>query len=144
MRRICLLFGVSALLLAGCSSASSVSSSTHSSEPAYGAITAAQESDGYADFGNGVVARWAKDSEKSEAKCPSYASGCFKVAIQTNVTCSSGVYIELQVKTSSGTIIGKANQITPAMRKGDRGVFAIASAEKNGSTAYFADITCMG
>ncbi|WP_336853864.1 hypothetical protein [Sinomonas albida] len=103
-----------------------------------------QKADGYEDMGNGVVVRWAKDSEKSEAKCPSYAEACFKVAVQTNVTCSSGVYIELQVKTSSGTIIGKANEITPAMRKGDRGVFAVVSADKNASRANLADIRCLG
>lgn len=146
MRRIGVLFGISALFLAGCSSASSIEpASERSSEaPAYGALTAAQKADGYHDMGNGVVVRWANESEKSEAKCASYAESCFKLAVQTNVTCSRGVYIELQVKTSSGTIIGKANEITPAMRKGDRGVFAIVTADKGASKASIADINCLG
>lgn len=106
-------------------------------------LTAAQEADGFADVGDGVVVRWANSAEKAESKCASYAESCYFVTIRTNVACSDGIYIELQLKNASGTIIGKANEITPGMRANDKGVFPIATTVK-APKAAMADVHCMG
>jgi hypothetical protein len=106
-------------------------------------LTAAQKSDGFKDAGNGVAVRWANTAEKAESKCPSYGESCYTVAIQTNVACSEGIYIELQLKNASGTVIGKANEITPGMRANDKGVFPIATSVK-APKAAMADVHCMG
>jgi hypothetical protein len=108
-----------------------------------GEITAAQKADGFNDVGDGVVVRWANAAEKAGSKCPSYGESCYTVAVQTNVACSKGIYIELQLKNASGTIIGKANEITPGMRANDKGVFPIATSVK-APKASMADVHCMG
>lgn len=106
-------------------------------------LTPAQEADGFAYVGDGVVVRWANAAEKTESKCASYAESCYYVTIRTNVACSDGIYIELQLKNSSGTVIGKANEITPGMRANDKGVFPIATTVK-APKAAMADVHCMG
>lgn len=106
-------------------------------------LTAAQEADGFAYVGDGVAVRWANAAEKAESKCPSYAESCYYATIRTNVACSDGIYIELKLKNSSGTVIGKANEITPGMRANDKGVFPIATTVK-APKAAMADVRCMG
>ncbi|MGN7251443.1 MULTISPECIES: hypothetical protein [unclassified Arthrobacter] len=106
-------------------------------------LTPDQKADGFVYVGDGVAVRWAKASEKSGTTCPSYAESCYKVAIQTNLACVSGIYIELQLKNDAGTIIGKANEITPGMRADDKGVFAVSTAIE-APQASMADVHCMG
>lgn len=104
--------------------------------------TAAQKAEGFRHAGNGVLIRWATETEKKSARsnCVSGLS-CFMVTVEMNGSCPGGIYIELKLKDSSGNIVGRANEITPAMREGDRGVFAITGATK-APKAAFGEVTC--
>lgn len=65
------------------------------------------------------------------------------MAVQTNLSCTGGVYIELALLDSSESIIGKANEITPAMYPGDKGVFPISTVI-DAPKAKFAKVECLG
>ena len=92
---------------------------------------ASQKAEGFNHAGNGVLFRWATDTEKKTAKknCITGLS-CFMATIEMNADCPDGIYIELKLKDGNGTVVGMANEKTPAMYKGDRGVFAITGAVK--------------
>lgn len=105
-------------------------------------LTDAQVADGYNDAGDGIGVRWATETEKSSKPCPSYATSCFIIAVVSNSSCSNGIYIELALKDAAGTIVGMANEITPAMGGGDKGLFAV-TAGTPAERASLAKITCM-
>jgi hypothetical protein len=149
IRCAALVLGVSMLALSGCAAETAADKAKASQQVdtamegmGYG-LTPTQKADGFEYVGDGVAVRWANASEKTGTKCPSYAESCYKVAIQTNIACSSGIYIELQLKNAAGTIIGKANEITPGMRANDKGVFAVATSME-APKASMADVHCMG
>ncbi|MEV7132143.1 hypothetical protein AB0N24_04560 [Arthrobacter sp. NPDC093128] len=148
--RSALLVVLCAALLSGCTSASQTSNvastsgapdSTDAPEP--GGITASQKADKFVYFGEGVVARWTTPAEEASSECASYAASCYSVAVQTNLSCPGGVYIELALLNSTESIIGKANEITPAMYPEDKGVFPISTATK-APKAKFAKVECLG
>ncbi|MGP9504249.1 hypothetical protein ACT3TS_18815 [Specibacter sp. AOP5-B1-6] len=103
---------------------------------------AKQNAEGFEHAGNGVLVRWATQTEERTAKS-NCISGlpCFAVVLEMNDDCPVGIYIELKLRDNNGTIVGLANEETPAMRQGDKGVFAITGATK-ASKASFGEITC--
>ncbi|MBP2269226.1 hypothetical protein J3A64_004766 [Pseudarthrobacter sp. PvP004] len=106
--------------------------------------TEAQKAEGFVHAGDGVLIRWATEAEKKTARsnCLSGLS-CFIVTVEMNGSCSGGIYIELKLKDSSGNVVGRSNELTPAMREGDRGVFAITGATK-APKAAFGEVNCHG
>lgn len=92
---------------------------------------AQQAAEGFKHAGDGVLVRWATEAEEKTAQenCISGLS-CFAVTVEMNGNCSGGIYIELKLRESDGTVVGMSNERTPAMKKGDRGVFAITGAVK--------------
>lgn len=92
---------------------------------------AEQKADGFKHVGDGVLIRWATDDERRTAKknCITGFS-CFAVTAEMNADCPEGIYIELRLSDGNGTVVGLANEKTPPMYKGDRGVFAISGAVK--------------
>lgn len=151
MKHQAVLAVVCVALLTGCASGAIQTSQTSqpshavstSDAPEPGAITTSQKAQKFVDWGQGVVARWATSYEEVTSQCPSYAASCYPVAVQTNLSCTGGVYIELQLLDSSESIIGKANEITPAMYPGDKGVFPISTATR-APKAKFAKVECLG
>lgn len=145
MKRSLIPLALSALLLAGCGQGAPTNAATTptaSSEPDSG-LTPAQTADNFVALPGGLAVRWATSAEKSQVSCPSYASSCFRVAIQTNEACHSGIYIEIQLKNANGTIIGKANEITPGMGAGDKGIYPVSSTIA-AAQASMSDVHCMG
>ncbi|MFJ4286745.1 hypothetical protein ACIPY0_13990 [Paenarthrobacter nicotinovorans] len=104
--------------------------------------TEAQKAEGFVHAGDGVLIRWATEAEKKTARsnCISGLS-CFIVTVEMNGSCPGGIYIELKLKDSSGNVVGRSNEMTPAMREGDRGVFAITGATK-APKAAIGEVNC--
>lgn len=120
-------------ILAGCGGGSGAAPAAESSAPWAPA--------GYHEVGD--LAFQFMDSE--EFHCKSYQDNCFGVRVTSKVACPSGIYIEAAVTKPDGTIVGKANDITPAMSSGDvvESLLAQPGGSPQGARAKLSKLNCL-
>lgn len=83
-----------------------------------------EKAQGFMDGGDGVIVRFMTDLEKSQSSC-TYRGTCGHVVIKTKKDCPSGVYVELAGYDASGSIVGKGNEWTTGMSKGETAKLSI-------------------
>lgn len=72
---------------------------------------------GYKYAGDGIIARTMDTTERKENPC-SFGT-CAQIVIKAKKSCPDGVYIEVAGYDSSGALVGRGNEKTAGMDKGD-------------------------
>jgi hypothetical protein len=121
--------------LAGCGKAATGSSAATTSAAAWAPAD-------YFEVGDVAF----KFMEPGDFDCKSYQDDCFGISVVSQNRCPNGIYIEVAVTDPSGTIVGKANEITAATNSSDvvKAVLAQPGGSPTGSRAKISKLNCLG
>lgn len=78
---------------------------------------------GYKYLGDGIIARPMSDDEKKENPCS--LGKCASIVIKAKKDCPDGVYIEVAGYDASDALVGRGNEKTAGMDKGEIAKLAI-------------------
>lgn len=83
---------------------------------------------------------------RGTVECKSYQDGCYGITVASLSGCPSGVYAEVAVVDTAGTVIDKANDITAGLSAGDRVKITLSppGGVPSGARAKLTQLNCLG
>lgn len=89
-----------------------------------------------------VAYRWAADGAFS---CKSYDDVCNAIEVVSQYGCPGGVFVEMALTNSSGTLNGSSNEIGPAIGPGDHAIITVGFIDPGAATqTRLTQVSCMG